>query len=397
MNQKNKTKSVLNFAGKELADKHLIRNIASGFCYIRSDVMIIDLAAELVDESETGAVAVIGKHDEILGLIPKKAIFNIVGMPFGRDLYKTKRVDSLMTPAKIFNKNENIFSIAEDIGDILKQPEETYFILKNDEGKFSGIFSSRDMMIFLSEMSKRDISTAKRIQSCIVSEEKSRESGKFNLEAVSKMAKGIGGDFYSIKNFSDSNWLISICDVSGNGLPASLMSVTLGGMEEIYDFSAGLSGYLKRLNSFICGTFEGQLFVTGIFLLLNEKTDELSIYNFGHSYLYLFRSGKIIKLSNKIGTIPMGISDNLDVAGSKIRLKENDTILMITDGISEQKNSEGREYGVDRMLSIIQNNIDESISALKSLVFKDVKNFRKEQTQSDDMTMIILRYSGDTC
>ena len=393
MNNKKET-SILNFISGKKGSDRTIGGIASNFCYVYSSTMIHDISDELSSDSSITAVGVVDEQDRAIGIISRKELFNILGKPYGRDLHKKRDAGYVMSTTGLYHHSENIFSVAEDLSDSLYLKKTLYFIIFDDAGKFTGIFSNRDLLIYLSDITKRDIALAKQLQTCIVSEEKNMAGESFEITGASRMARGIGGDFYSIINYSEKRWLISICDVSGKGVPAALMSVTLGGMESMYNFDEGVRNYISRLNRYICETFSGQLFITGIFIDLDENTGKACIYNFGHSYFYILRDGDIGELKNRTGTIPMGVMKGTETSGTSLRMKPGDILVMITDGIEEQKNPEGEAYGTNRMLSIVKRNSNEPLVSIKELIYDDISSFQGSQAQNDDMSIILLRYRG---
>ena len=102
---------------------------------------------------------------------------------------------------------------------------------------------TKDMLVFLAEITRRDIALSRKIQTRIVKEEDELNETNFSLSASSIMAKGIGGDFYSYKKISDSQYLIALCDVSGKGMAASLLSSLLSGFLNTYPIGNDLEGH----------------------------------------------------------------------------------------------------------------------------------------------------------
>jgi len=192
----------------------VIGKLSSSQYYVEEDVNIDDLANELNENEEIAAVGVVNNSHENLGIISRRDLFNKLSKPFGRDLYKNKNVKQFIEKTESFNYKKNIFSTASIISRYLNVSGTRYFLLETDEGKFAGVFSSKDIMFYLSEVTRKDISTATKLQSCIVNREKIIRDERCVLVGASQMAYGIGGDFYSIEKYNDTSWIITICDGS---------------------------------------------------------------------------------------------------------------------------------------------------------------------------------------
>ncbi len=379
---------------KEFFAGQVIGKIASSFYYVKSKVLVSELAEELDHNEDIFAVGVVDENDKIMGLIVRQELFDRLGKPFGRDLYTNKPVQSIMEETDAFHFQRNIFSIADELGNKLNDHNTEYYLIYKKNETFGGIFSSKDMLIYLSVMMQKDIALAKRLQSCIVKDVEEKITDHFSIVGSSVMAKGVGGDFYSIQPIEEGRWFFSICDVSGKGMSAALLSVIIGGMESIYNFNYGIENFLISLNEYIFNSFQAEKFITGVFIDFDENTGELSLYDVGHSYFYIFRKNKFIKAKTKINTVPIGITQDFLPEKIKFKLQPDDILILITDGIEEQKNSQGEEYGIKNVQNVFKNNPSVNITEIKDILFQDIRDFRKSQSQHDDMTLIFLQYHG---
>ena len=394
MNNSKSRKSVLQVYEPGSIHDNVIGKIASSYFYVHCDTMIHDLADALIKNASISAVGIVDDDNKALGVIPRKDLFSILGKPFGRDLNKNRTVMSLLGFARMYHYRKNIFAVAEDLSSYLRNLKTVYFLLTDEDDRFAGIFSSRDLLIFLSDITQRDIQLAKQLQSCIVAEEQVIDSDGLIILGASKMARGLGGDFYYIKRYAEHKWIICLCDVSGKGVSAALMSVTMGGMKSIYNFAGGLRDYIEKLNRYIFMTFGGQLFVTGMFLDLDERTGKGVLYNFGHSYFFIHRGKRLRELKSQTGNFPIGIQNDIKPMGIGLQLYAGDLIIMMTDGFEEQINAQGERYGAKRVLRMLNENIGHGVKEIKDSLYRDVQQFRKNQTQHDDMSLLLLQYKG---
>lgn len=371
-----------------------IGKISSSFYYVKSNVKIDDLANKLEKSETIFTLAVVNEKDEPIGIIIRRELFDLLGKKFGRDVYKYKTVDKVLKEVKSFYYEKNIFLVSEELKNELSSQSINYYLLKNKENQFAGIFSTKDLLVYLSEITAQDINLAKKLQSNIVKDELYIKNDKFEMSTISKMAKGVGGDFWTIKKYSETNWVIFLCDVSGKGISASLITAIIGGMFSIYDFKKGLRDFIIKLNDYIAETFNLEKIVNGIFLDLNEITGEMSIYDMAHGYIYLLKNGLFKKIDTGNQNLAVGIMKNIDPKVIKFNLNKNDILVLFTDGIIDQRNANDQEYGMDSITNIFQQNYNLNIDQLNKKILDDINNFKKEYPQSDDLTLLILKFFG---
>ncbi len=388
------TEEILHEASSSNLHGEIIAKIISSRMFAYSDVLVDDLADTLLSMENVFALGVVNREGKVTGFISRKELFDTLSKPFGRDLYKNKTLDYIVQHTVSYNYNRNILSVSEEISSSFHDQNIRYYLLVDDRNFFVGIFSSQDMLIYLSDMTQKDIQLAKRLQNGIVKERDVYETSRFDMIGSTHMAKGVGGDFYAVKRYDNNRWVLSLCDVSGKGVSASLVSVIIGGMADIYDFKRGVPHYIKTLNDFIRRSFSMEKFITGIFADLDDNTGEIVIYDVGHSYSFIYRKKKMIRLKSKNDVMPMGIVPDLDPRGSRFTLKPGDLLILMTDGFEEQKNPEGDEYGQKRFFRIIQKNAHRDLMDIRNNLYEDVERFRGNHPQQDDMTLIMMRYHG---
>ncbi len=373
------------------AQRENIGKIISSLYYVNDDEKVIDLAFDLDKNIEIQAVGVVDGKENIKGIVIRKELFNILGKPYGQDILKHKTVDKFKTLPRMFGFDRNILSVAEEIQDTLSSTFSESFAVSREGNKFAGIFTSIDMMMYLSMITQRDMQLARDLQSKIVKRDFSIDKEHFKMSCASYMAKGIGGDYYSITNFEKSKWFITICDVCGKGLAASLVSTSISGMLNIYDFKNGPEGFISKLNYYICNTFE---FVTAAFIDFNDTNGSLRIFDMGHSYIYLFKSDRLYRLRASSGNMPLGIQEDILPKCDIFNILPDDLFIMITDGVVEQINPKGEEFGEKRLYKVIKNNKSAEIGKLKDKILEEITSFRASQPQNDDITIVILSYKG---
>lgn len=86
----------------------------------------------------------------------------------------------------------------------------------------------------------------------------------------------------------------------------------------------------------------------------------------------------------------LGLFKDWECNIAETRLQPGDTLVMYTDGVTEATDEEGNEFGQDRLLEVLSDNLGLSGSALLSLVLDEVRRFGKGE-QADDITLVVAR------
>jgi len=370
----------------------LISKLASNRYAVDQDTDVYNLAEAMEKAPQLFAVGVVDNAGAPLGLISRQQLFDNLGKMYGRDLFKRKQVSAMVTPARAFRDDMNIFAVAELLRDDLHRMDDTWYVLVTASGAFSGVFSTRNLLIYLSDTTARELSLARRLQTAIVQERFEENDPRFDLVCSSRMAKEVGGDFYVVKMLDGARTLIGLCDVSGKGIAASLVTAVLGGIFDGYSASGSLPEFLTRLNRYLYDTFRLEYFVTGVFIELNRDTGEASICDMGHSYVLIMRGKALMRLSRKALSPPLGVARDVSPSVRNYRFGHGDLALVFTDGVIEQSNRQGEEYGEVRLWKALRSNASLPAANLRDALLAELEGYRGEQPQGDDVTFVILRY-----
>jgi sigma-B regulation protein RsbU (phosphoserine phosphatase) len=373
--------------------QHLfIEKIASCSFYALSNAKVIDVYNDLHGMEQVQAVGIVDNNLKILGIIVRKDFFSILSMPYARDVMKNRTISDMMDKAEVIDSETNLFTVAEIIKHRLREPDISYFVITDKEERFKGIFSTRDMLIHLSDMTQNDIALAKKLQARLVKESDFVTGRNFEFVAAAISAKGVAGDFYAIKKFDKHNWIITVCDVSGKGVAASIITSIIWGMISIYDFRNGMQSFIERLNSYLFQTFESEKFVTGIFIQYNDESRLLRICDMGHAYIHLFRNGKCMRIKGKKPNLPLGILPGIEPFVSSFKPEKGDMFFIYTDGLIDQENSERETYSIDHVCGIISENHTLVVDRIKELVLDDFSTFKGDRHFNDDITFALIKF-----
>ena len=206
-------------------------------------------------------------------------------------------------------------------------------------------------------------------------------------------AREVGGDLFDFF-IRDEKLFFCIGDVSGKGVPASLvMAVTRSLFRTIAAHENQPRRIMSRINEFMAESNETMMFVTLFMGVLDLPKGLLRYCNAGHCAPLLLR--KDVTRMNVIPNIPVGIQQGYNFEADEIGIPYNTTIFLYTDGVTEAENNEHELFGETRMLDIAQTYVDKGIkdpAQLIGMMTDAVNTFTENAEQSDDLTMLSVRY-----
>jgi sigma-B regulation protein RsbU (phosphoserine phosphatase) len=280
--------------------------------------------------------------------------------------------------------------VAQDALGTESEEVSPFHVLVDDDGLFQAILSSQDLANYMSRITQDDIELAAKLQERLQDSNETIGGENWSFEAWSRPAKGIGGDFYFTRHVGDGRVFLTLCDVSGKGVAASLVVSMTWGMLRVFDLHRGLGTLVRTLNESIVNTFHMEKYLTGFFALYDPTTRELAVADMGHSHAFLFRGSTVLRPRMQRGNLPIGIDFAIDPAIGRWNLKEGDRLFVFSDGLTEQENSAGEEFGERRLTRVVSESIGRKKS-LHAVISREIDSFRGRTPQQDDMSFMLLR------
>ncbi len=220
---------------------------------------------------------------------------------------------------------------------------------------------------------------------------------EFDIYAVLKPAKEVGGDFYDFFFIDDDHFCFIIADVSGKGVPAALfMAVTKTLIKNIArEVGRYPDDILNRVNKEICQDNDSCMFITIFCAVLNMKSGEVFYSNAGHNPPLIIRRQRRVQFLELDGSTAIGILETAAYKRDKLVLEPQDSICMYTDGVTEAFNEENELFGEKRLKEEMDRNRDDSAKGFVDRILHQIKLFSGHALQSDDITVLVLRYFAD--
>ena len=218
---------------------------------------------------------------------------------------------------------------------------------------------------------------------------------EFELYAVMDPAREVGGDFYDYFLIDDDHLGIVIADVSGKGIPASLiMMISKVILQNCAMMGRSPSDVLATANNAICANNQEDMFITVWLGILEISTGKLTAASAGHEYPAVMHAGGDYELwKNKHGFV-VGVMEGTQWAEYELQMQPGDRLFLYTDGVPEATSKENELFGTDRMLEALNTVKDASPEDVLKGVRKAIDNFVKDAEQFDDLTMLSIVYKG---
>ena len=238
-----------------------------------------------------------------------------------------------------------------------------------------------------------ELNVARKIQMGLVPRTFSpfAECKSLELFGALKPAKEVGGDFYDFF-FRDDKLFFAIGDVSGKGIPASLvMSITRtlfrigGGSEDAPET------IVNGINKAMSVDNEANMFVTMFVGVLDLESHTLSFCNAGHNPPFITNEeGTCVRLPIQ-PNIPIGVMPDFVYSGEKTIMSEDSLLLLYTDGLVEAENTEHKQFGEQRVTEVLSRAKGFAVKEIVESLINEVAGFEHPAEQFDDLTLLALR------
>ncbi len=220
------------------------------------------------------------------------------------------------------------------------------------------------------------------------------ERSDIDLHAVYKPAQTVSGDLFDYFFIDDDNLLFTIGDVSGSGIPAAIfMSVA----QTIIKNKASVKkarNIVRKTNNELCTGNRHQYFLTLFLGVLNLKKGILNYTNAAHNYPYILKAnGKLVELKTSHG-LPLGLYPEKPYSDSRVKLESGDTIILYTDGVTDQQNDSLVQYGRERLKERLKKLTGMSPAEMIDNMERRFEDFRGKSPQSDDICLMAIKYES---
>ena len=202
-------------------------------------------------------------------------------------------------------------------------------------------------------------------------------------------AHELGGDYYDYIPLSGQRLAVVVADVSGKGIPASLLMAKLSAdVRYCLASEATPAEAVARLNRVLCESGWDDRFVTLVLAVLDSARHEVTIVNAGHPPPLLRHGREVIDAIDESATrLPLGIDLGVDYIQQSRLMAPGDCLALYTDGITEAMNEQDDLYGFERLGAQLSSEATGTVAQGRKIL-SDVKRFVGSRPQSDDMCLV---------
>lgn len=271
--------------------------------------------------------------------------------------------------------------------------------VENSEGEifaavevFRDVTRERKLELELIDKNKRmrkDLGFAKKIQERILPKKGPLDS--VNISYIYEPSEMLSGDMFDVFQIDDENIGVYISDVVGHGVSASMMTMFIRQtMRSIKDDILSPSIALSELHrQFSMLSLSADKYFTIFYGVYNKRTKQFKYSNAGHNCLPLKYDGNGNLETLMIKGYPVSLLfDEIIYDENKIELKDGDKILFYTDGITEAKNRDGIEFGVENLIDLVRDNKENPLKKIKTEIGK-----YSWGDQEDDFALVLMEVS----
>jgi sigma-B regulation protein RsbU (phosphoserine phosphatase) len=201
----------------------------------------------------------------------------------------------------------------------------------------------------------------------------------------------VGGDYYDFFPYGSSRIAMVLGDVSGKGMPASLLMMGLQArVQVLIEEPKSLADVMTRLNRITSANCPSNRFITLFFCILDGDTGELTFCNAGHNPPVIVRAdGSYDQL--KGGGPVLGILPFIEYEEYHEQLAEGDALVIYSDGVTEANNPAGDEFEIEGLSAAVIQDRHLSASTIVGSINKALVAYTAGAPPSDDITVIVAR------
>lgn len=238
---------------------------------------------------------------------------------------------------------------------------------------------------------KEQVKLAAQIQQDLLPKQPPQLAG-YDIAACSIAAQMVGGDYFDFVHVHDGRWAVCLGDVSGKGLPASLLMATLQAtLRGQTALDQAVRETIARSNRLIYQSTDPEKFATLFYAILDASHGGLAFCNAGHEYPMLFKPGTAAPARLVTGGMALGVVEEFPYEEDVARMDPGDTLIVYSDGISDAVNEFDQPFGEERLQKAVTEHAGERAADIMKHVVDAVKAHERDTPRIDDLTLIVVK------
>jgi serine phosphatase RsbU (regulator of sigma subunit) len=243
---------------------------------------------------------------------------------------------------------------------------------------------------------EEELALARRIQRALLPDSLPTLAG-WDLHGLNVPSRGVSGDYYEVvERNAGRECVLMIADVSGKGMAASLLTVSLQALSE-GPIEDGLppEEISARLSRRLFKRTPPEKYATAFLGILETASGRLRYTNAGHNPPLVIRAtpADAADATVELGStgVPLGLLAAASYSAGTVDLDPGDLLVLYTDGIVEAMDPDGEEYGLDRLQRVCTSHRAGSCAALAEALDRDLLEFVRGTPFADDRTVVLAR------
>ena len=224
-----------------------------------------------------------------------------------------------------------------------------------------------------------------------------------DVYGISKSSTELGGDYFKIftRQSRKNEIQIALGDVSGHGVGSALIVssvIAITSQEatlESNDTSKIITNINKQMSSLFSFERRSKIkyFTTSLFCNVRKRGDVIRFFytNAGHLSPLIIRNGKCIEIISAKNGLALGVYAKGKYFEEIFELKKDDVIILYTDGLIEQENSNGIQFGITRLIESLSNFQLQNSKSISEYILNKVQEFSGGLPNSDDITLVVVK------
>lgn len=216
-----------------------------------------------------------------------------------------------------------------------------------------------------------------------------RDGAFFQAMGASLPSRSIGGDFFDYTDMDDGSLGVVLGDVAGKGPAAALLTAKIQGL---FTAQSGVTSPAQAMSLVNQGLLKRQIdarYATVFFATLSAD-GTLAFCNAGHNPPLVVAASEVRTLTGS--GMPVGLFGGATYSDEQTTLAPGDLLVVFSDGVTEALNPAGEEFGEARLRDVVAAHREAPLADVVQHVVTAVQAFASGASQSDDVTVLILRY-----
>lgn len=237
---------------------------------------------------------------------------------------------------------------------------------------------------------EEQLNVARTIQQTFLPNKPPKVKG-YDIRGSNVSSGQVGGDYFDYIRIVESQYGLTVADVSGKGVPAALIMASFRAslIAEIRN-NYSIRTICQKVNTLLVESLDPGRYVTAVYGVLDSANNIFTYANCGHNLPFLLRADGSVQYLREGGPV-LGVTPHALFEEQALFLNVGDLIVMYTDGVTEIFSEDGEEFGLDRLIEVVKSCRAKSCEEIEQRVYNEVRGFAARTHQFDDFTLMIIK------